>query len=70
VRVRFTDPDLGDRTVTGKFNNNLQEVLSVVCNVVHAHCSFRDSVVRIEPCYALARGCGLIRLPFMQGDRA
>jgi ferric-dicitrate binding protein FerR (iron transport regulator) len=50
VRVRLPDSALGARTVTAVFSGEpVEQVLTVVCRIVDAHCLFQDSVATIEP---------------------
>lgn len=50
VRVYLPDHRLAQSTVSAWFTDqSLEEVVTVVCRTVAAHCSIRDSVVSIEP---------------------
>lgn len=50
MRVDLPDSTLANRTVTAWFTDqSAEEVLTVVCRVVDAHCSIRDSIASIEP---------------------
>jgi transmembrane sensor len=50
VRVILPDSTLSIRTVTARFTDqSVEEVLMVICRIVDARCSVRDSVVTIEP---------------------
>jgi transmembrane sensor len=50
VRVLLPDSALASRTVTAWFTgHDLEQVLSVICSAVDAHCTLRDGVASIEP---------------------
>ena len=50
VRVQLADPALAERTVTAWFTEEeVEEVLTVICRVVDAHCTRRGDTVSIEP---------------------
>lgn len=50
VRVLLSDPSLGERTVTATFvDRDVEDVLLVICGVVDARCTIRDSVATIDP---------------------
>ena len=53
--VEISDPILTERTLTMWFNGkSLEEVMTVVCSVIDAHCTIGETTVRIE-----ARGTGV-----------
>lgn len=53
--VEISDPILTERTLTMWFNGkSLEEVMTVVCSVIDAHCTIGEAAVRIE-----ARGTGV-----------
>jgi transmembrane sensor len=50
MRISVPDSALAEQTVTAWFSNqSAEEVLRVICRIVDAHCSIRDSVASIEP---------------------
>jgi transmembrane sensor len=50
IRVLVPDSTLAEQTITAWFSTeNPEEVLIVVCRILNAHCSLRDSVASIEP---------------------
>jgi ferric-dicitrate binding protein FerR (iron transport regulator) len=50
MRVSIPDSVLAEQTITAWFSNQSPEdVLLVICRIVNAHCSIRDSVASIEP---------------------
>ena len=53
--VEISDPVLTERTLTMWFNGkSLEEVMTVVCSVIDAHCTIGETTVRID-----ARGTGV-----------
>jgi ferric-dicitrate binding protein FerR (iron transport regulator) len=50
VQVRVADAAVATRTVTAWFTNeNLEQVLLIVCRAADARCLIRDRTVSIEP---------------------
>ena len=49
MEVEISDPVLTERTLTMWFHEkSLEEVMTVVCSVIDAHCTIGDAAVRIE----------------------
>ena len=49
MEVEITDPVLTERTLTMWFHEkSLEEVMTVVCSVIDAHCTIGETTVRIE----------------------
>lgn len=50
MRISLPDSALAEQTVTAWFSDqSAEKVLTVICRIVDAHCSIRDSVASIEP---------------------
>jgi transmembrane sensor len=50
VRIEFTDPQLGDRTVTAVYaGRSFEEIAEVVCLIAQLHCVREGDVLRMAP---------------------